>query len=176
MATGRGKISYSTDNGITWSTEVNVGNEQNTYSYAVWTGERFVITTSGSGGSGSIVYQSTDGVTWVDSTGNLPGTSNSPSDMITDKQGRVLILNGTTSAFYSTDHGVSFTSIPLFDSAATGFVVNGLWVFLQADNSSYFTAPVATPTVATSRTLPISTVGLSRNFCCSNGVNLGVLS
>ena len=63
VATGTGKISYSTDNGITWSAAVNVGNVQNVYSYAVWTGARFVITTSGSTGAAPLVYQSTDGVT-----------------------------------------------------------------------------------------------------------------
>ena len=47
VATGTGKISYSTDNGITWSAAVNVGHVQNVYTYGVWTGARFVITTSG---------------------------------------------------------------------------------------------------------------------------------
>lgn len=173
VATGVGKISYSTNNGITWSTAVNVGSAQNTYSYAVWTGARFVITTGVSGGAAPVVYQSTNGVTWTASTGTLPGTSNGTSDMITDKQGRVLILNGSSSAYYSTNHGVSFTSITL-PNARTGFVVNGLWVFLQANSNTYYTAPVNTPTVTTNRTLPVSTVSLSRNLCCSNGVNLGV--
>ena len=175
VATGTGKISYSTDNGITWSAAVNVGYVQNVYTYAVWTGARFVITVGSSSGSGPIVYQSTDGITWTASTGTLPGTTNGTSDMITDKQGRVLILNGTPNAFYSTDHGVSFTSINLSSAAISGFVVNGLWVFLRQNDSAYSTAPVATPTVGTARTLPATTSGMSRNLCCSNGVNLGVI-
>ena len=175
VATGQGKISYSTDNGVTWSAAINVGHAQNVYAYAVWTGSRFVIANNNSSGSVSAAYHSADGVTWTASTGALPASSNGTTDVITDKQGRVLIVNSSTSAFYSTDHGVSFSSITLPVATASGFVINGSWVFLQRNSSTYYTAPVATPTVGTSRTLPAATISMSRNFCCSNGVNLGVI-
>lgn len=175
VATGQGKISYSTDNGVTWSAAINVGHAQNVYAYAVWTGSRFVIANNSNSGVAPTVYHSADGVTWTASTGALPPTSNDTTDVITDKQGRVLIVNNSTSAFYSTDHGVRFSSIALPVETASGFVINGLWVFLQSNSSTYYTAPVATPTVGTPRTLPASTISMSRNFCCSNGVNLGVI-
>ncbi len=175
VATGKGKISYSTDNGVTWSAAINVGNGLNAYAYAVWTGSRFVIVNNSVSGAVPTVYHSADGVTWTASTGALPANSNGTKDVITDNQGRVLIVNSSTSAFYSTDHGVSFSSITLPLATASGFVINGLWVFLQLNDSTYCTAPVATPTVGTSRTLPTFTISMSRNFCCSNGVNLGVI-
>ena len=175
VATGTGKISYSTDNGTTWSAAINVGYTQNAYAYAVWTGSRFVIANTSGSGVAPAVYHSADGVTWTASTGALPAISNGTKDVITDKQGRVLIVNSGTSAFYSTDHGVSFSSITLPVAAATGFVINGLWVFLQSSSETYYTAPVATPTIGTSRTLPAATNNMSRNLCCSNGVNLGVI-
>ncbi len=175
VATGTGKISYSTDNGVTWSAAINVGDGQNVYAYAVWTGSRFVIANNNNYGVAPTVYHSADGVTWTASTGALPANSSGTKDVITDNQGRVLIVNSSTSAFYSTDHGVSFSSITLPLATASGFVINGLWVFLQLNSSTYCTAPVATPTVGTSRTLPTFTISMSRNFCCSNGVNLGVI-
>ena len=175
VATGQGKISYSTDNGVTWSAAINVGNAQNVYAYAVWTGSRFVIAINSAATNVATVHQSADGITWAASTGTLPAYTDSTSDVITDKQGRVLIVNSSTTAYYSTNHGVSFSQITLPNATVSGFVINGLWVFLHPNSSAYYTAPVATPTVGTSRTLPVSTVGMSRNFCCSNGVNLGVI-
>ena len=175
VATGKGKISYSTDNGVTWSAEINVGSAQNVYAYAVWTGSRFVIANNSGSGAAPTVYHSADGVTWTASTGALPASSNGTTDVITDKQGRVLIVNASTSAFYSTDHGVSFSSITLPTASVSGFVINGLWVLLQSNNLLYYTAPVDTPTAGTSRTLPAATSAMSRNLCCSNGVNLGVI-
>lgn len=175
VATGTGKISYSTDNGVTWSAAVNVGNASNTYTFTVWTGSRFVIANTSGSGAAPTVYQSADGITWTASTGTLPTAGNGTTDVITDKQGRVLIVNSSTSAFYSTDHGVSFSSITLPVATVSGFVINGLWVFLQSNAPTYYTAPVATPTVGTSRTLPVSAGSMTRKLCCSNGVNLGVI-
>ena len=175
VATGTGKISYSTDNGTTWSDAINVGSAQNVYKYAVWTGSRFVIANNYNSGVAPTVYHSADGITWAASTGALPAQTNSTSDVITDKQGGVLIVNNSTSAFYSTNHGVSFSSITLPVATVSGFVINGLWVFLPSNSATYYTAPVATPTVGTSRTLPVSTVSMTRKLCCSNGVNLGVI-
>ena len=175
VATGRGKISYSTDNGTTWSAAINVGDGQYVYTYAVWTGSRFVITINGGIGVGGVpvVHHSADGITWTASTGTLP--TSGITGVITDKQGGVLIVNNSTSAYYSTDHGVSFSSITLPVGTVSGFVINGLWVFLLSNSATYYTAPVATPTVGTSRTLPVSTVSMTRKLCCSNGVNLGVI-
>ncbi len=175
VATGTGKISYSTDNGVTWSAAINVGHAQNVYAYAVWTGSRFVIANNSGSGVAPTVYHSADGVTWTASTGALPANTDVTTDVITDKQGRVVIVSNSTSAHYSTDHGVSFSSITLPGATVSGFVINGLWVFLQLNITTYYTAPVATPTVGTSRTLPAATISMSRNLCCSNGVNLGVI-
>ena len=169
----KSKIYYSTDGGKTWKVPVSDTVTGSSFSHVIWTGSNFVAV-QGSGGTSPWAVTSVDGVTWVAATG-LPAAART-SGLIHDGQGRVVILiygaqgNATTN-YISTNHGSSWTSFYLPSPIDSGFHINGSWVFLRPSNDSYYTAPVASPSVTTTRYLPIA---FSGDFyrSASNGVNL----
>lgn len=89
----------STTDGITWSnlgTTITTG----TISGLAWTGTNYVVVSIATAG----VYYSTNGASWTaSSTGG-----NAPTSIASDGAGNV-IAKSISNAYYSTDHGVTFT-------------------------------------------------------------------
>ena len=166
-------VSYSTNNGATW-TNVVVGSGSK-YTFVIWTGSRFVIASIGASPGSIMIYQSTNGSTWTAGTGTIPSYTEAATSLITDGAGRVLYLTGSSTGYVSTDHGVTWSSYAGSFAAWYGMVVNGLWVFFNnSTTSTYYTAPVATPGTQTARTFPVQ-AGFSTSSFVSNNSGLGAV-
>lgn len=164
-------VSYSTDNGATWTT-VAVGGTSS-WSSVVWTGTNFVVAgTPGTSANG--VYRSTNGSTWTQAT----ATINEPCvALVNGGGGNLLYLTGSLSGYhyYSTNHGASWTQFAPNGSGTlySGMALNGTWLTFNGA-ITYYTSTFAAPGTQTARTGPTAIGAANPYFMASNTTSLAV--
>jgi hypothetical protein len=110
----------SDDRGVTWTAR-NHGLGSNAF-HVCWTGQKFIATT----GTANVIYTSTDGITW--STFIMPFPTSAATATkggpISDGSGKVLWVDGTTNAIYtSLDHGVTWSQRLFANPLAAGGII-----------------------------------------------------
>jgi hypothetical protein len=156
---GVNNVSYSTDNGATWTT-VAVGGTS-AWNSVVWTGTHFVVAGI-PGTTTNAVYRSTDGSTWTAATITLNSTTMTCTGLVDGGGGNLLYLTGGAVGYhyYSTNNGSSWTQFSPNQSGTlySGFALGSTWVLFNG-SSTYYTSTFAAPQTQTSRTAPAAGFG-----------------
>lgn len=137
----QGYISYSTDDGLTFTTPVapTIGASQNLdqVKYSPDTDSYIAVLSGTSGASGSIIYTSDDGISWVSAAVSLVSNEN-VTLTIPEVGGNMWMISssggstGGDSAIVSTDKGANWTQIAVDaqnisanNNIKTSFLLNG---------------------------------------------------
>lgn len=142
-ATTSTQLVSSTD-GITWS-NLGITTPTGTIVGLAWTGTNYVVASNAAAG----VYYSADGAAWTSSS----VAGNSPNSVASDGAGNVIAKVSTT-AYYSTNHGVTFTICTGSSGNAAVFYIGSKFYWAQTSGSSCNFTSVGN----------ISTIGLYTGF------------